>query len=138
MQHLKTSLCPPQVFTGTCGWSMSSRANCRALRPSSLTALETAVASSRSRASGRNTTWEPRWQEPVTRQSGTTMSPNCTSSWPENKLKTRRLNSRTLSTRNSHGGCWSGGNSQSARRQETPTVTKHLLSVPLFPPPIVA
>lgn len=74
-----------QVCTGMCGWCTSSPAACLAPRRSSRTAPETAEESSRSRPSGRSTTWELLWREPATRPSGTTTSPNCTSSWLENK-----------------------------------------------------
>lgn len=84
-QHASETFLSLQAFTGTCGWSMNSRGTCRAPRRCSPTVLETAVGSSRSRTSGRSTTWECPWQEPVTRQSGTTMCPNCTSSSLENK-----------------------------------------------------
>lgn len=124
MQHLLSS--PSlQVSTGTCGWCMSSQAACPAPSPSSQTALETDVANSRSKASGRNTTSEPRWQEPATRPSGTTTSPNCTSSWLENKLK----DFEAFSTWNYRRGCCSVGNS--LKNPKTPTMTKHISCVPL-------
>lgn len=69
---------------------MSSPLPCPAPRRSSPTALETAVGSSRSRPSGRSTSWEPRWLEPATRQSGMTTSPNCMSSWLENKWEQKK------------------------------------------------
>ncbi|MEQ2198387.1 hypothetical protein XENOCAPTIV_012207, partial [Xenoophorus captivus] len=72
------------VCTGMCGWCTSSRAACPALRPFSPTALEMVAASSSSKLSERSTTWEPQWQVPVTRLSGTTMCLNFTSSWLEN------------------------------------------------------
>lgn len=98
---------------------MSSQAACRARSLSSLTVLETTVASSRSRASGRNTTWEPPWREPVTRQSGTTMSPNCMNSWLENK----RCDSTMFGTKNSHS-C----------KKKDKICTNHLHVMLFFPP----
>lgn len=99
---------------------MSSQAACRARSLSSLTVLETTVASSRSRASGRNTTWEPPWREPVTRQSGMTMSPNCMNSWLENK----RCDSTMFSTKNSHS-C----------KKKDKICTNHLHVMLFFPSP---
>lgn len=89
-QHASETFLSLQAFTGTCGWSMNSRGPCRAPRLCSPTAPVTAAASSTSRTSGRSTTWECLWREPVTRRSGTTMYPNCMSSLLENKEKKQK------------------------------------------------
>lgn len=97
-QHASETFHSLQAFTGTCGWSTNSRGPCRAPRRCSPIAPVTAVASSRSRTSIRSTTWECPWQEPVTRLSGTTMCPNCTSSWLENKRQTLKHSALEIPT----------------------------------------
>lgn len=77
----------PQVCTGMCGWCMSSRAACRVPRPSLPIVLETAAANSSCKLLERSTSWEPRRRVPATRQSGTVMCLNFTSSWLENKQR---------------------------------------------------